>query len=596
MKSFNLVKYALSTTPILISPNYTHDFIIFSFSSEHTMAVVLMQKRDQLEKPIVFFSRTIRDATSRYNMIEKQALDLVKALKDFKVYILHSHTIAYVPNAAIKDVLIQTNLEGRRGKWITTMLEYDLEIKPTKLIKGQGLVRLMAESNLYDLDINLIVAMSKDEDGGSLIQVFEMFFQSPWCSDIVYVLQRLLPPLGMSRSKGRSLKLKAAKFCILNNALYWKDPGGVLLNCLVEDKTQQVMYDFHKGDCGGHLFQKTMENKVFRVGYYQLTLFFDVYKTAMSCHECQVFQGKRKFLPLPLKPVEVNAPFQQWGLDFIEEIHPTSSTQHKWILIETDYFTKWIEAIPTRQDTNTVIIQFLESNILSCFSCPNKIITNNAAAFKSKRMIEFCNKYNITLGHSTTYYPQGSGFVESSNKSLVNTIKKMLETNKKNWHKKLVNSLWADKVSHKKSIVVSPFELVYGIDTVFPTYLVVLVMRLLQEAGNEEDEFHRRINHMIHLQQTRDEVFQNTFRLQEIIKEIYDQKTKEDKFQLEDVVLQWDARNEEKGKLGKFKNLWKGMYKIAAYRGKNDFLLKEMDDQECPGGPVNGKILKHYYF
>lgn len=71
MKSFNLVKFSLTITPILISPNYTQDFIIFSFASEHTMAAVLMQKRDQIEKPIDFFIRTIQDAALRYNIIEK---------------------------------------------------------------------------------------------------------------------------------------------------------------------------------------------------------------------------------------------------------------------------------------------------------------------------------------------------------------------------------------------------------------------------------------------------------------------------------------------------------------------------------------------
>jgi len=134
-------------------------------------------------------------------------------------------------------------------------------------------------------------------------------------------------------------------------------------------------------------------------------------------------------------------PFQQWGLDFIGEIHPASSAQHKWILIATDYFTKWIEAIPSRQATDSVIISFLENNILSRFGCPQKLIIDNLAAFKSKKMVDFCNKYHITLGHSTTYYPEGNGLAESSNKSLVNIIKKLLEDNKKTWNKKLVNSL-----------------------------------------------------------------------------------------------------------------------------------------------------------
>lgn len=83
--------------------------------------------------------------------------------------------------------------------------------------------------------------MSEDEEESSLIQVSEMFLQSPWYPDIVYVLQHFSPPPGMTKNKGRSLKLKAVKFCILNNALYWKDPGDVLLNSLIEDEAQQVM-------------------------------------------------------------------------------------------------------------------------------------------------------------------------------------------------------------------------------------------------------------------------------------------------------------------------------------------------------------------
>ena len=100
---------------------------------------------------------------------------------------------------------------------------------------------------------------------------------------------------------------------------------------------------------------------------------------------------------------------------------------------------------------------------------------------------------------------------------------------------------------------------------------------------------------MIHLQQTREEVFQNTFKLQERIKKIYDQKAKVDKFQIEDIVLKWDAQNEDKGKHRKFENLWKGPFRIATYWGQNDFLLKEMDGEDCPGGQVNGRPLKRYH-
>ena len=68
---------------------------------------------------------------------------------------------------------------------------------------------------------------------------------------------------------------------------------------------------------------------------------------------------------MPLKPIKVDAPFHQWGLDFIGEILPNSSGKHKYILTTTDYFTKWVEVIPTRKANDSIIIRFIEDNILS---------------------------------------------------------------------------------------------------------------------------------------------------------------------------------------------------------------------------------------
>jgi hypothetical protein len=79
--------------------------------------------------------------------MEKQAYALVKALKAFIVYVLHSKVISYFPSSSVKDILIHPDIDGRRSKWIAKILEFDLEIKPTKLVKGQGLARLLAKSN-----------------------------------------------------------------------------------------------------------------------------------------------------------------------------------------------------------------------------------------------------------------------------------------------------------------------------------------------------------------------------------------------------------------------------------------------------------------
>jgi hypothetical protein len=85
----------------------------------------------------------LRDVELKYNIMEKQAYALVKSLKDFRDYVLHSKVIAYVPTSVVKDILIQPDSEGKRGKWIAKIQEYDVEIKPTKLVKGQGLEKLL---------------------------------------------------------------------------------------------------------------------------------------------------------------------------------------------------------------------------------------------------------------------------------------------------------------------------------------------------------------------------------------------------------------------------------------------------------------------
>lgn len=66
-----------------------------------------------------------------------------------------------MPNVAIKDVLVQGDVEGKIGKWIAKIQEYDLDIKPTKLVKGQGLEKMLTKSNFQALGINLLTPVDE---------------------------------------------------------------------------------------------------------------------------------------------------------------------------------------------------------------------------------------------------------------------------------------------------------------------------------------------------------------------------------------------------------------------------------------------------
>jgi hypothetical protein len=327
------------------------------------------------------------------------------------------------------------------------------------LIKGQGLAKLLAEANCQDLGVNFMNECSGIQ-WGQLSEIDPQreppLARCPWYKDVIYFLQELRPPDGLQRNKARALKLRAVRYCLIDQILYWKDPLGVLLKCMDPQEVDRIMIEFHSDLCGGHHFWKTTARKILRAGYYWPTLFADIHQRVRACIPCQIFSGKQQLKSLPLQPIVVSGPFQQWGLDFIGEIHPASSGQHRWILTATDFFTKWIESIPTRSASHKVIIGFLE-DLITRFSYPSKIVTDNATAFGSEPLAKFCEQFSIKLIHSTPYYPQGNGLVESSKKILIRIIKRLLEDNKRAWSLKLKFALWADRVTTKRSIGISPF-------------------------------------------------------------------------------------------------------------------------------------------
>jgi hypothetical protein len=183
--------------------------------------------------------------------------------------------------------------------------------------------------------------------------------------------------------------------------------------------------------------------------------------------------------------VSVDSPFQQWGLDIIGPVNPPCSQQHKFIITTTDYFTRWSEAAALRTVNTSQVIAFLRSNIITRFGIHDYLVFNNTYYFSSLEMSEFSLEKGIKLKYSTSYYPQGNGLAESTNKNLIKIIKRTVDENKKNWHNALVNALWADRVTQKVAIGNSPFFLVYGREAILPQHILLPSLQLSHKIQEE---------------------------------------------------------------------------------------------------------------
>ena len=71
----------------------------------------------------------------------------------------------------------------------------------------------------------------------------------------------------MDRTRARFLKQKASRFCVLEGKLYWKEPGGVLLNCVDEQEEKRLIEEFHTEECRGHHYWKDTINNIMREGF-----------------------------------------------------------------------------------------------------------------------------------------------------------------------------------------------------------------------------------------------------------------------------------------------------------------------------------------
>ena len=92
--------------------------------------------------------------------------------------------------------------------------------------------------------------------------------------------------------------------------------------------------------------------------------------------------------------------------------------------------------------------------------------------------MDFTLNFGIKFKYSANYYPQGNGLAESTNKNLINIIKKIVAQHQRSWHINFPLSLRVDRVTPKATINNSPFFLVYGQDSILPTHIFLPSLQL----------------------------------------------------------------------------------------------------------------------
>jgi hypothetical protein len=217
------------------------------------------------------------------------------------------------------------------------------------------------------------------------------------------------------------------------------------------------------------------------VGVFWPTMLKDCFDYYEGCQSCQKF-GKLQTVPASMLHLIVKPwPFRGWGLGFIREIHPATTKGHRFILMAMDYFTRWVKAVPLRRMMHNEVINFVLGHIVYRFGIPQTLTTDQGPSFMATQFKEFGSSLGIKLLNSSPYYAQANGQVEASNKILIGLIKKKIEELPRRWHEVILEALWAYRVSQHGAIKMTPFELVYGQETMIPVEISVHISRVMFE-------------------------------------------------------------------------------------------------------------------
>ena len=140
----------------------------------------------------------------------------------------------------------------------------------------------------------------------------------------------------------------------------------------------------------------------------------DTAKHVKTCDACQVHGSLIHIHPTSLQNMTntMDIPHLRARLD---RANKSPSYSYIWILIATEYFTKWVEVISLKKATGPAVANFIREHIIYRFGTPHKIVSDNGTPFVNKDVRKLLNHRHIKHRRSTPYYPQGNGQVEATN-------------------------------------------------------------------------------------------------------------------------------------------------------------------------------------
>ena len=528
-EAFRELKTRLINAPILAYPSSEGRFILDTDASGQGIGAVLSQVQDGVEKVVSYASRSLNKSERNYCVTRRELLAVVYFIKKHRHYLYGRDFEVRTDHAALKWLLSFKDPEGQLARWLDALSEYHFTIthragrshgnadgmsripciqcgrmeeepnpqeKPRRWVKKEAaainpesvkeIERLggdrispapgtlftkaelrtmilvpswsscrLREHQMNDKSISVIVTaleQSPDRPPWSLVSQWSPAAKAYW-------------------SQWRQMHLK-------NGVLYrkWEGLGSsrtrwqLLVPVSLKD---EVLEQAHSTVTAGHFgVAKTLQR--LRRTYYWSGHSADVRSWCRKCGTCCARRPPLKKHRAALQQYIVAGPMERIAMDILGPL-PETDRGNQVILVVADYFTKWVEAFALPNQEATTIATKLVEEVICRFGVPRELHSDQGSNFQSKMMAEVCRLLGIQKTRTTPYNPKSDGLVERFNRTLLDTMAKLLTPQKshRNWDQVLPFALMAYRSAVQESTGETPNMLMLGREVNTPTEMLV---------------------------------------------------------------------------------------------------------------------------
>ena len=495
--AFQTIIDRLTHPPVLAYADYKLPFKLHTDASSTGLGAVLYQNQEGIDRVVAYASRSLKPAEKNYPAHKLEFLALKWAVTDkFHDYLYGSKFEAVTDNNPLTYILTSAKLDATGQRWVAALSAYDFSLTYRSGINNadaDGLSRKAIEVTKFP-EVLKAISTSVTASGQSAPYVQTLAI-SAVPDDIVEqdVPQELLETTALKttdwkraqladRNISQILEYLALGHRPLNRMVeeskidkrFFRDwdkyviEDGVLLResvqqgqkvsqLVVPEKFQTDMFRAYHDDLGHQGRARTLSLMKRRLFWPGMDAF--VSQKIKECGRCI----RRKVLPArasELISIVSTAPMEVVCIDYLSLERSKGGFEN--ILVLTDHYTRYAQAIPTRNQTAQTTAKALYENFFVHYGFPARIHSDQGANFESKLIQSLCSLTGMKKTRTTPYHPMGNGMVERFNRTLLNMLGTLEESQKLDWKSHVSTMTHAYNAAVHDSTGFSPFFLMFG--------------------------------------------------------------------------------------------------------------------------------------